>query len=156
MVYHKIKTIAQMDVKGHVLDLVDHNAFNSTSTLVIYNALEVPTEGYHLVVVIVFKQLDGSILHLSGAKYWKVYWETFLCEFTFSHHIPTHFLYFLAPGHYSLRMQGVLHCIISNGNLMYRRDRDTHKVIGVLGGFDLASLNPKASQNTEQTSTGWT
>jgi hypothetical protein len=87
-VYHKIQTVAQMDsnVKGHVPDLVAHHAFDGTSTSVIRDALGVFTSRSRLLVAIVFKRLGGTIRDLSGAEYWKVYWETFLCEFAFSHH----------------------------------------------------------------------
>ena len=154
-VYRKIEDIAQMDddVKGHVPDLVAHHAFDSTSTSVIRDAVGVSTRGSRLLVAIVFKRLDGTIRDLSGAEYWKVYWETFLCEFAFSHHISTRYLYFLASGHYGLWAQGVYHRDISDGNLMYRRDKNTGEVIGVLGDFDLSSLKAKTSRNTERTGT---
>ena len=154
-VYLKIKDVARSDdeVKGHVPDLVDHTAFDGTSTSVIRNALGVPIRGSRLLVAIVFKRLDGTIRDLSGAEYWKVYWETFLCEFTFFHQISTRFLYFLPSGHYGLWMQGVFHRDISDGNLMYRRDKNTREVTGVLADFDLSSLDSKTCRNTERTGT---
>ena len=119
-VYRKIEDVAQMDddVKGHVPDLVAHHSFDGTSTSVIRDALGVPTRGSRLLVVIVFERLDGTIRDHSGAEYWKVYWETFLCELAFSHHLSTRYLYFLASGHYGLWMEGVYHRDISHGNLM--------------------------------------
>jgi len=154
-VYHKIEAVARMDddVKGHVPDLVAHHAFDGTSTSVIRDALGVSTRGSRLLVAIVFKRLDGTIRDLSGAEYWKVYWETFLCEFAFSHHISTHYLYFLASGHSGLWTQGVYHRDIRDGNLMYRKDNNTGEVIGVLADFDLSSLEAKTSRNTERTGT---
>jgi hypothetical protein len=154
-VYRRIETIAQEDddVKGHVPELVAHHAFDGTSTSVIRDALGVSTRGSRLLVAIVFKRLDGTIRDLSGAEYWKVYWETFLCEFAFSHHISTRYLYFLASGHYGLWTQGVYHRDISDGNLMYRKDKYTDDVIGVLADFDLSSLQAKTSRNTERTGT---
>jgi hypothetical protein len=152
-VYHKIEAVAQMDsnVKGHVPDLVAHHVFDGTSTSVIRDALGVFTPRSRLLVAIVFKRLDGTIQDLSGAEYWKVYWETFLCEFAFSHHISTRYSYFLASGHYGLWTQGVYHRDISDGNLMYKRDKDT--VIGVLADFDLSSLQGKYISKTERTGT---
>jgi hypothetical protein len=154
-VYCRIEAIAQKDddVKGHVPELVAHHAFDGTSTSVIRDALGVSTRGSRLLVAIVFKRLDGTIRDLSGAEYWKVYWETFLCEFAFSHHISTRYLYFLASGHYGLWTRGVYHRDISDGNLMYRKDKYTGEVIGVLADFDLSSLKAKTSRNTELTGT---
>ena len=148
-VYKDIEAVAQKnhDVKGHVPELVD------TSPSVIRDALGVSTRGSRLPVGIVFKRLDGTIRDLSGAEYWKVYWETFLCEFAFSHHISTHYLYFLASGHYGLWTKGIYHRDISDGNLMYRKDITTGEVIGVLADFDLSSLKAKASRRTERTGT---
>ena len=82
-VYHRINEVAHLDddVKGHVPELVAHHAFKGTSTSVIREELGVPTRGSRLLVAIVFKRLDGTIRELSGAEYWKVYWETFLCKF---------------------------------------------------------------------------
>lgn len=140
-------------MKGHVPDLVAHHAFDGTSTSVIRDALGLSTQGSRLLVAIVFKRLDGTIRDLSGAEYWKVYWETFLCEFTFSCHISTHYSYFLASGHYGLWTQGVYHRDISDGNLMYRRDNNTCEAIGVLADFDLSSLKAKTSRNAIQTGT---
>jgi Fungal protein kinase len=154
-VYRKIEDIAQMDsaVKGHVPDLVAQHAFDGTSTLIIRDALGVVTPRSRLLVAIVFKRLDGTIRDLSGAEYWKVYWETFLCEFAFSHHISTRYSYCLASGHYGLWTRGVYHRDISDGNLMYKRDKDTGDVIGVLGDFDLSSLQGNYRSNTERTGT---
>src|SRR6266404_9047089 len=70
-----------------------------------------------------------------------------------SHHIFTRYLYFLASGHYGLWTHGIYHRDISDGNLMYRRDKNTGEVIGVLADFDLSSLEEQASQNTERTGT---
>ena len=88
-VYQRIEAVAQMDdkVKGHVPDLVAHHAFDGTSTSVIRDALGVSTRGSRLLVGIVFKRLDGTIRDLSGAEYWKVFWETFECEFAFSSYL---------------------------------------------------------------------
>jgi Fungal protein kinase len=155
-VYHKIKAIAQMDgdVKGHVPDLVAHHAFDDTSTSVIRDALwGYSPPGSRLLVALVFERLDGTIRHLSGAEYWKVYWDTFLCEFAFSHHISTRYSYFLASGHYGLWTNGVYHRDISDGNLMYKKDKDTGEVTGVLADFDLSSLEGDVTSNTERTGT---
>ncbi|CAG8767306.1 4183_t:CDS:1, partial [Acaulospora colombiana] len=92
----------------------------------------------------------GPIRSLSGADYWKVYWETFLCVFAFSHHLSTRCSYFLASGHYDLWTQGVHHRDISDGNLMYKMGNDG-QIIGVLADFDLSSLEGKASSNTKRT-----
>ena len=90
-VYHKIEAVAQTDsnVRGHVPDLVAHHAFEDRSTSVIRDALGTPTPKSRLLVAVVFKRLDGTIRDLSGAEYWKVYWEIFLCEFAFTRHIST-------------------------------------------------------------------
>jgi hypothetical protein len=154
-IYQRVETIAQMDddVKGHVPDLVAHHAFNGTSTSVIRDALGVSTLRSRSLVAIVFKRLDGTIRDLSGAEYWKAHWETFLCEFAFSHHISTRYLYFLSSGHYGLWTRGVYHRDISDGNLMYRKDNNTGEIIGVLADFDLSSLDANTSQNAERTGT---
>jgi len=154
-VYDRIKAVAQMDdnVKGHVPDLVAHDAFEGTSTSVIRDAFGVSTCGSRLLVALVFKRLGGDIRALSGAEYWKAYWDAFLCEFAFSHHISARYLYFLASGHYGLWTQGVYHRDISDGNLMYKKDKNTGEVIGVLADYDLSSLNKETSQNTERTGT---
>ena len=101
-----------------------------TSALVIRDALGVSTSGSRSLAAIVPKRLDGTIRDLSGAEYWKVYWETFLCEFAFSHHISTHYLYFLISAHYELWM--LHHRNISDVNFMYRKDKNTGEVFGVL------------------------
>jgi hypothetical protein len=90
-VYEKIKDIAQTDsdVEGHVPDLVAHHAFDNTCTSIIRDALGVVTGRSRLLIANVFKRLDGTIRDLSGADYWDVYWETFLCESGFSHHITS-------------------------------------------------------------------
>jgi len=115
-----------------VPELVAYQAFDDTSTSVIRDALGVFTPGSRSLVALIFKRLDGTIRELSGAKYWKVYWDTFLC-------------------HYGLWTNGVYHRDISDGNLMYRKDKG--KVIGVLADFDLSSLEGDVTSNTERTGT---
>jgi len=50
-------------------------------------------------------------------------------------------------------MNGVYHRDISDGNLMYKKDKDTGEVIGVLADFDLSSLEDSKTLNTERTGT---
>jgi hypothetical protein len=79
----KARKIAEQnaDVNGHIPDLICSRDFGEYSTKNIRTALGIASEGHRVLRVMVFRRLY-PITDLIGEKFWKAFWECFLCECT--------------------------------------------------------------------------
>ncbi|KAG1796393.1 uncharacterized protein HD556DRAFT_299238 [Suillus plorans] len=107
-----------LDVLGHVPEMVWFHKFEDTSTAIIRKALGIDDAGSRVLYIIVFKKLE-PITTLSGKKFLLAWWEVVKC-------------------HRALWKRGVHHRDVSPNNLMGYRLRG--RFISVLNDFDLSSM----------------
>ncbi|KAG1897795.1 uncharacterized protein F5891DRAFT_505686 [Suillus fuscotomentosus] len=107
-----------LDVLGHVPEMVWFHKFEDTSTAIIRKALGIDDAGSRVLYIIVFKKLE-PITTLSGEKFLLAWWQAVKC-------------------HRALWKRGVHHRDISPNNLMGYRLRG--RFITVLNDFDLSSI----------------
>jgi Fungal protein kinase len=67
------------EVNGHVPDLICSHDFGECSTATIRDSLGVKSEGHRILRVMLFRRLY-PITGLTGEKFWKAFWDCFICE----------------------------------------------------------------------------
>ncbi|KAG1901817.1 uncharacterized protein F5891DRAFT_1277565 [Suillus fuscotomentosus] len=134
----EVYKIAQtdLDVRGHVPELVWFHKFEETSTSKIRVALglkdaERAEQGSRVLYIIVFRKLI-PITTLSGEEFIAAWWQVVKC-------------------HRALWKRGVLHRDVSPSNLMVYRLRG--QFIGVLNDYDLSSFKRDGPRGLERTGT---
>ncbi|KAG1720569.1 uncharacterized protein EDB91DRAFT_1280577 [Suillus paluster] len=122
---------SELDVKGHVPEVVWSHKFEGTSTAKIRTALGLDDaqQGSHILYIIMFKKLI-PITKLSGDEFLTAWWQIVHC-------------------HYALWKKGIHHCDVSPSNLMVYKTSDG-RYIGVLNNYDLSSIQG-SSQGNEHT-----
>ncbi|KAG1796386.1 uncharacterized protein HD556DRAFT_298771 [Suillus plorans] len=112
-----------LDVLGHVPEMVWFHKFEDTSTAIIRKALGIDDAGSRVLYIIVFRKLH-PITTLSGDEFLLAWWEVVKC-------------------HRALWKRGVHHRDVSPDNLMGYRLRG--RFMGVLNDFDLSSIKESLS-----------
>jgi hypothetical protein len=125
-----------LDVQGHVPELVWFHKFEGTSTSKIRIALglkdaEQAEQGSRVLYILVFRKLI-PITTLSGKEFLAAWWQIVKC-------------------HRALWKGGVLHRDVSPSNLMGYRLRG--RFIGVLNDYDLSSFKRDGPSSLERTGT---
>ena len=70
------------EIMNHISEVIGSEVFDETSTDKIRIALGLPSHPRRLVVT-VLRRCKGKISQLSDWKFWKVWWECFICEHIF-------------------------------------------------------------------------
>ncbi|KAG1869228.1 hypothetical protein C8R48DRAFT_570851, partial [Suillus tomentosus] len=112
-----------LDVLGHVPEMVWFRKFEDTSTMIIRKALGIDDAGSRVLYITVFRKLH-PITTLSGEEFLLAWWEFVKC-------------------HRALWKRGVHHRDVSPNNLMGYRLRG--RFMGVLHDFDLSSITESLS-----------